>query len=88
MPASTPVLKTHLSSDGISLRALPRSWQGWETGGWGLMAHHTAQPWGHGDEADAGQMAGEHEWTSGSGSPQRQEGCTTKAVGTGTEKGH
>lgn len=21
-------------------------------------------------------------------SPQRQEGCTTKAVGTGTEKGH
>lgn len=24
----------------------------------------------------------------GSGSPQRQEGCTTKAVDTGTEKGH
>lgn len=33
--------------------------------------------------AVAGRMGNE-----GSVSPQRQEGCTTKAVDTGTEKGH
>lgn len=44
----------------------------------------------HGEVADAEQrwQRGTDEWTQGSISPQRQEGCTTKAVGTGTEKGH
>lgn len=31
---------------------------------------------------------GEGGWDESAISPQRQEGCTTKAVDTGTEKGH
>lgn len=34
------------------------------------------------------RQQGKGEWDEGSISPQRQEGCTTKAVDTGTEKGH
>lgn len=38
--------------------------------------------------AELQRRQGEGEWDEGSSSPQRQEGCTTKAVDTGTEKGH
>lgn len=52
-----------------------------------MGTHNTA---GHGKAGGRTAMAagGHGGWNGGSISPQRQEGCTTKAVDTGTEKGH
>lgn len=52
--------------------------------------HNTA---GHGKAGggagqDGDDSGGHGGWNGSSISPQRQEGCTTKAVDTGTEKGH
>lgn len=43
---------------------------------------------GGGGGQDGDDSGGHGGWNGSSISPQRQEGCTTKAVDTGTEKGH